>query len=67
METNERLRQAAISSHQVHHDGDHRQHDENVKESRRDMEREETQGPENEENDSDRHQHGNLLVRLGAS
>jgi hypothetical protein len=29
-----------------------------VDETRRDMKREQTQSPENQENDSDRHQHG---------
>src|SRR4029453_13641894 len=57
----------AVSSHQVHHDGDHGQHDENVNESRRDVKREETQSPENQENDADRHQHGNLLCASALS
>ncbi len=39
---------AASPSDQVQDDGDHRQHDEDVDEARRDVKREQTQGPENQ-------------------
>jgi hypothetical protein len=55
----------SVSSHEVHHDGDDREHDENVNDARRDMKRKQTQGPENEQGDSDRQQHGTLLLASG--
>jgi hypothetical protein len=38
-----------------------------VNEARRDLKREQTQSPENQENDTDGHQHGILQMRLGAN